>query len=625
VSVVGWSRVGSAPPAATDGRELAECSLVTEADDDAESAVPLHSGSGPLQRAWTHPVASLRRPVSLSNIDQIALIVVVLLGATVFPWVVFPSSSVRAAAMICALPVGLLCLVRLLARRDSPARWAACFLVAACVSAVFAHAPWFAVLGALAPHNSALLYLGGMGCWAIGRSVTAIGRSCVTAMLYAVAVLNTMIGFVQVVVGVESGVFAVAGGRATGVLGSPIAFGVLLAGATATGLVHHVDRRGGAWPMVGVLVFSFGCALSGSRVATAILVIASVVAFGFDRGRRGLAAAACVLAGVALATWLGYLTSSATTVQRTLGRGGDGRLDVWRYGLRATLDRPLIGWGPGHHAYAIRRDFSFAFTRDHAWGDSLSAWADGHNIVLMLLVTTGAAGLFTASAWILTSLWRATDLALAAWFLAIAVGWMVEPATVGTLPLALLVLGLAGSGPRAELTEAAAQRHHAVAFALGALLAITYFLPLVIVHRALNAHNGATAATAAAWSWRDPLVADLVAERYAVDAQIAAVEMVDGGGRERANSLEWSARVPEWAPMSSWAWNSLAFRQIALGDPGAPESLRRVFELDRWNALGWQLQLRWAEESGDEQLEMSSREVVCGLELPACDDDQSGP
>ena len=207
--------------------------------------------------------------------------------------------------------------------------------------------------------------------------------------------------------------------------------------------------------------------------------------------------------------------------------------------------------------------------------------------------------------WILTSLWGSRDRALAAWFLAMALGWMVEPVTVHTLPLALLVLGAAASGDRARPSPPAGDRRDLAAFAVGAVAATAYFAPLVVVHRAIESHDGTAAASAAAWSWRDPLVANLVAERLAIDAQLAAARTEGAGTRERSESLAWSARVPEWAPMSSWAWNSLAFRQIALGDPGAAESLQRVFELDRWNALGWQLQLRWAEDTGDEQLEIT--------------------
>lgn len=548
--------------------------------------------------------------------DRLAIVAVVVLGIGSVPGIVEPSWAVRTALVLLVMPVGLVVLGAACGR-DGPARWGLLVIVVSVLAALGAMSPGFALLGTLGPHNSVLFYAGGVSMWALGRDVTPTGRSFLAGALALVLGLNAALAVLQVTLSIDGGVWAAASGRATGFVGTPIALGALAAGGVAYRLA--IDDAAGRTALSWVAALAGCAALSGSRSGVLVVIGAVVVHLTVRRNGGALRAGIAALAGLTVGTLVSTSSDGSDVVGRVRSRGGDGRLDIWRYGLRAFLDRPLFGWGPGHHGTAVRRYFSLDFTRSHAWTDDISAWSDAHNLVLTLLVTTGLCGLVVAVGFVAHNLFRVEAVPFAAFAVAVAAVWMVEPATVHTLPLAMLVLG-AAVGPRLRRAPERAAR---AATAVGLVVALAFAAPLVVVRGALREQDGSTAAAAALFSWRDPEVADLVAERLTVDVLL---ERAGSDGQPSTSStlaLSWSARVTEWMPGSSWAWTRHAERQIVLGvDPtGALDAARR---LDPWNADAWLLELRFAELIGDEARRDVALAKVCALELSACGGDQEG-
>ncbi|MEZ5378940.1 MAG: O-antigen ligase family protein [Acidimicrobiales bacterium] len=126
---------------------------------------------------------------------------------------------------------------------------------------------------------------------------------------------------------------------------------------------------------------------SGSRAAT----ICTVVAIGIQvvpiiRSRsRQLLAIAVILLGVVLGA--GFVTSSSSPTSYTTGRSIDsltGREAIWAEAIRRVSEAPLAG----HGAFAELSLWTESYLRNDVGFEAFHS----HNLVLTMLVTTGAVG-----------------------------------------------------------------------------------------------------------------------------------------------------------------------------------------------------------------------------------------
>ena len=188
--------------------------------------------------------------------------------------------------------------------------------------------------------------------------------------------------------------------------------------------------------MVGAVVVLVGFAVtSRSRAST----LASAIG------------AASVLAGVVVDRWFGAGRNAAERLIEA-GSGTDGRSEVWRYGLEAWTDRPFLGYGFGRFRPAVQGRFTPTFVRDFAPDDTTQAWFDAHNVGIGLLLAVGVIGVVLFVAWVLLAL--GMQHAWVAWILVpVVVHWGLQPVSLSTLPLAMLLFGLArGKPPPAPTT-----------------------------------------------------------------------------------------------------------------------------------------------------------------------------
>ncbi len=313
----------------------------------------------------------------------------------------------------------------------------------------------------------------------------------------------------------------------------------------------------------------------------------------------GLAVAGTVVGGLLLATWMadffaGRATKTpvpladgsslpvpptptgASAVDRLAGSNGfaggglSWRIDAWEAGLRAWIERPITGWGVGNFRQAIQGLVGAGFEQE-------APRFDAHNVFVELLTTLGLPGLLVFGAFAVACLrWARGPLALAA--VTLAWSWLLQPAGLSTLPLAMLLLGMAHTvqAPSTAPPTSAKWPIHGAA-ALGLLFAGAFFLADVRLAAAVRDVDAEAVESAAAFFPTDPTVADLVAQGWGVHAEATA-------GPERAeairSAIEWAERaVSRQSDTPRWLDN-LALRQAWSGDyEQAVETLGQALEL----------------------------------------------
>ena len=113
------------------------------------------------------------------------------------------------------------------------------------------------------------------------------------------------------------------------------------------------------------------------------------------------------------------------------------------------MSRPVIGWGPGNIEIAAERQFDLEFTRANLQENGmLLRWIDAHDVVVNLMVEMGFVGIALVAAFVGLSLRRfvgvrngTVNRALLAGAFAMASNWMLQPSTIHTVPIALLLFG----------------------------------------------------------------------------------------------------------------------------------------------------------------------------------------
>jgi O-antigen ligase len=257
--------------------------------------------------------------------------------------------------------------------------------------------------------------------------------------LYRVIVVVTIVGLLLALVGLS----AMYGGynRWQGLAANPNYAGMLTAAAIPIGFWRAVSRgRRDGWPdIAGVVVLSLGLALSGSRGAAAAAVLALIGVLVVSRHHwRDVTAIGLLVTMVALTVLFagglaarigvgggtGSSTSSAVSTDpgdikesTDLGAGRlpdpgsdltSGRLAVWKALGSAARERPVLGWG-------------FGTTQLLPGTQGLSA----HNILLLVAVELGLAGLLAFGALLVTAMRQAR--------------WRLAPGLTGAALAVLLV------------------------------------------------------------------------------------------------------------------------------------------------------------------------------------------
>lgn len=159
-------------------------------------------------------------------------------------------------------------------------------------------------------------------------------------------------------------------------------------------LMAAVSVRG--WlPRIGLLaallVLGGGIAVASSRGSFLAITFAFVYLLIRSRQRIAIGAVALCGVGVALAIYSNVLSRFSNA----LSTGGAGREDIWRVGIAAFKEHPLIGWGFGNFQYAFDR--AFTLVSEHYY----THWhRDAHNIVIATSVELGVVGLaLLVAAW----------------------------------------------------------------------------------------------------------------------------------------------------------------------------------------------------------------------------------
>jgi hypothetical protein len=238
-----------------------------------------------------------------------------------------------------------------------------------------------------------------------------------------------------------------------------------------------------------VAFLALGAATFGERSSIVLPVIAGAAVLW--RARLG-ARATIVLACAVVVPLIAWQAIDATVFPDTTGRGAAvtgieaqatdvQRVTVWRVMGRATLDRPVLGWGPGS-----ARSGYLATATPAEVEDAGRRWSDAHDLFLETAVTSGALGL-AALAWLVVLL-TARSLRAGrdrAWAFGAAAGLaaysVVEPIGLVLTPLLFLFAGIAAGPARvteAERAERPAWGRRAITWGVGAMLAVATVVSL---------------------------------------------------------------------------------------------------------------------------------------------------
>ena len=537
----------------------------------------------------------------------------------------FPAFSGRFAVLLALTLPGLLALGRLVALdRDRAAMAAAAFLGWAGCSALLSANPLVSGWGQVGKESSFVIWCGLFGMWALARQLSEPGRRLLLPTLLAALTLQAAVAVMDVLVGHEGLHVGLISGRARALAGNSIYLGALMAGAAAAAVAmarRARSARGLVASGVASLLGVFALNLSGAR--SALVPCLALVGFQIVRApwRRATLLGAFVLAGlVGSQGLLAAADSNAAAIDRAASgaiTGGEGRVQVWSFGVSAVWDSPLIGAGPGGFQRAVQHEYTDEYLRSVP-EQNAEVWVDPHNLVVELAVTTGVVGLLLFGLFAWTASRRATGplLVLAG---GIALSWMLQPMVIVTGGVAFIALGASAPAVR-ESTAYLARRRGArwlplVAAAAGIVAGGYYAWADAQVATALRSASSEQIEKAAARLPRDAVLDDLAGR--------AAMYEYMRGESTAARLVELTARATRHEPERPLWWFRLGARQLALGDHvGARENLLRATELQEWRIDTWPMLLDLAHRTGDDELAARALRHVCAVDPAAepCDD-----
>lgn len=525
------------------------------------------------------------------------------------PATMFPSWTPRMSLLLCTAVPGIVVLLLQAVSRDGASMLAASFAGVAAVSSVLSDAFRSSAVGFVGRDLSVVVVLAAFGVWAWSRTVTAKGARLVGAAFVCSASLAAAVAVVQVVADVERGSLALQSGRPMSFLVNPVYLGAVCA-AGAVGASASAGTRWG-WYHVAAGLTAAAAVLSGSRIAWAAMVVLATAGVVRERTRSRAGGAGALAGGLVIGLVLDrWFTGGANSLDRATGESA-GRFTVWKYGLDAWTERPLLGHGVGLFRPAVQARFTPDFVRSAAFDDGRQPWFDAHNVVVGVSVATGVLGLVVLIAWFWFVVREARG--PAAWAAAaIAMTWLLQPVSIVTLPIAMILLGISmpfdraadRPGPRLPRGVLAASACLSVALGVGLLVA-DLRLKSAVDERSID-----DAVSAAAWFPGDPVVANIVAQ----------VARLDGGDlRPNAQSLEWRERAAQREPDRPYWWNLLAEEQLQLGDvDAAARSVETALQLQPSNYASNRLALDIAVLNSDREAIDARLDLLCELEDRAC-------
>lgn len=568
---------------------------------DDVAPVPDASGRGAITARWY----ATRSGLSTSDVG--GLILGLLLLVAFAPPLIFDSWTPRMAILMGCAPIGVLLLVGLCGRRDRAAVALSLALLWAVFTAIVSSDPRSALIGFVGRDLSTLTVVAAAGCWAIGRTMSARGSTLMVLALIWGGTLGGAVGVLQVLFDVTTGPLALFDGRPTSFYSNPVYFGAITAATFAAAAATWSRERWRAHT-VPLVVGGLATSLSGSRVALGAALVVLLLLVGLRRSRQSALSAGLgslsLIAGVALDRLVGAGRNAADRLAET---AGSGRTQVWRYGLEAWADRPLTGYGFGRFRPAVQGRFSTEFVRDFAPDDLTQAWFDPHNVVISVLVAVGAVGAVFVVAWVAIAL-RATSGGALLWaLLALVLHWGLQPVSLFTLPLAMLLFG-AASHPLDEPLRAS--RVHAAGLAVGLVIAVGLVSADLALRLAADDADGDRAANVAMFYFDDPVVSDIVAQVYVFDPAEDSLE----------SELRWRRQAAESEPDRPFWWSQLGRTQLLAGRIDASESsIDRALSLQPTNARALRTEVLLALESEDVARVERAIESLCRVSPADCD------
>ena len=526
----------------------------------------------------------------------------------------FKGWTPRMAVILAVLPVGLVSLWRLSRQRDKAALAAVGFLGWATISALASRAPWVSLVGYVGRNGSVLIFCGVFGLWALSRGLSDRGRELVGPVIVAALGVSAFIGILQVALDIQGGALAISGGRAIGLDLNPVYFAATMGGAGAwcASRAIEVHGRRRAWLLAGAAYFTFAIGLSGSRSSVGAIVVACVVISVRSRRLESGWAMAAVMSGFALSTLaqrqLGGGRSTDTVNRFGESAGFTERIQVWKTGVSAVLDRPLLGWGPDRIRPAIQHHFSPDFTRLYQRDDLTQQYFDVHNFILQMLIAVGVVGFAVLVLFVVLNS-RRINFTLTLTAATIVLNWMLQPAVLSSLPLVAILLGAAAIRPVTPPTRPRRDVARGVAVALGLVAAgglVTADLGLRV---AANSGDPAAVRGVAGWFGDDPYILD----NFVVNTYDPAAPS------ERSPRVAAARRAVEAEPDMPMWWSELAMTQRENGDfAGMRDSIVKALALQPNHVRSWTQLALYAQAVGDDQLAKEAEAHACSLGAMFC-------
>lgn len=503
----------------------------------------------------------------LTNLDVLVMSVVVLITCAYTPFFFTWFWAPRAIMMFVTLPAGLVATVHLARQRDRAARWGLALIAWATLSAAVSGGFFAAFQGFVGQDTTVLFWAAALGVYSLGRMMSTPGRDLLTRVVLVVLGLHAVVGAMQMVFQIEGGDLALDGDRSIGLTPNAVYFGGFMAMGVALCL-HRVATgtiRPALWS-VGAACFGVALSFSGSRVAFgSIVLVAGLLLVRAPSRRLGFATGG-VLIGVTLGSLIARIAGSGRDAASRLSEtGSGGRFAYWLGGWDAFLERPVFGWGLGRFRTAIQGDLSFDFVASTA--NDQAQW-DAHNLIVGATVAVGLPGLILLIAFVWFAVRSATG-ARAYAVLAVSLTWLLQPAGLMTLPLAMLLFGAAGrhpdplpddgTGPSPRsVTSGVPGSVWGVAVVLGLILGGWLAVAEFRLSEAVLDGDPYSVRSAASMYPRDPIVSNVAASSFLAreplrpELGVPALEALE-------RSVDYEATRPLW-------WTELANRQGVLGD-----------------------------------------------------------
>jgi hypothetical protein len=360
-------------------------------------------------------------------------------------------------------------------------------------------------------------------------------------------------------------------------------------------------------------VAAFGAQISGSRVALFGGGLLFVVALAVTRPplRKAATLAGSALAGVVVSAV--FLTQDDSSTERLTSEsaGFVFRADVWRHGVDAWTQRPLIGWGAGRFQEAMAGQLTLADKRGGAPDTLYQLYFDAHNLFVEHLTTTGFVGLGLLIAFVVVAVRRTRGPLV--WLAAgIGITWLLEPVSVAVAPVALLALG-AAAPPRPDAPTRSVRLLAGSFAGAGLLVGLAMIWGGYQLRRAEDDSDLAAVQRAELVYWRDASVADL-------RMQIRLAEYQESRSDERLDALLRDAtRAVRFEPANVRWWSRLGALRLYGSDPaGALEAFDRALALNPWSESVWQGVREAADQVHDERKLEEAERRLCLLDEAQC-------